>query len=174
MLCRPYRKILKKIVKALAALHSVSEEQLKVAKESRDLLKEINHKLPPLRTTQVGIQFNHGEITMPFALILTTGQSSVATIIPLEADGTTITPGAVVSAQTFSITDPGISLVTNADGTATITGVGPTTGAVSGTASATVTDVDGTTAPFSQTFTVTVNAPTQHTASIGLTFSAPQ
>lgn len=111
---------------------------------------------------------------MAFSVVLTVGQSTVATIVPLEADGTTITPGAVVSAQAFTITDPGLSLVQNADGTATITGVAPTTGAVTGTASATVTDSDGTSGPFTQSFQVTVNAPTQHTASIGVQFSAPK
>jgi hypothetical protein len=71
---------------------------------------------------------------MAFNLVLTVGQSSTATIVPLEADGA-VTPGAAVTAQTFSITDAGVSVVVNADGTATITGVGPTAGAVSGEAS---------------------------------------
>ena len=110
---------------------------------------------------------------MAFSVVLTVGQSTTATIVPLEADGTTVTPGAVVSAQTFTLTDAGISLVQNADGTATITGVGPTTGAVTGSASATVTDTDGTVTSFTQAFDVTVNAAAVHTASIGITFTTP-
>ncbi len=158
--------------------HKIYKElrcQTRILKEIERTAQQINLKLPPLRTTQVGFRFTNqsGGSTMAFSVVLTTGQSTVATIVPLEADGTTITPGSVVSAQVFSITDAGISLVTNADGTATITGVGPTAGAVSGTASATDTDVDGQIGNFTQTFTVTVNAPTQHTASIGITFSAP-
>lgn len=110
---------------------------------------------------------------MAFAVTLKVGQSTTAKMVPLEADGVTVVPGATLSAEVWTITDPGISLFTNADGTATITGVGATTGAVTGEASCTGTAADGTSGPFKEPFTVTVEAPVPQIASIGITFTAP-
>lgn len=124
------------------------------------------------QTESVGVRFT-GASTMN-NLILAVGQSSIGTISPLEADGLTVTPGAVVSAQSFSISDPSLTSVTNSDGTVTITGVTPSTAPVTGTVSATVTDPDNTVNTFTQTITVTVTgAPTGRTASIVVDFSAP-
>lgn len=125
-------------------------------------------------TTRISIQF--GENAMN-AVKLTVGQKTTGTIVPLEADGVTPTPGAVVSAQSYTISDPSLEAVTNADGTLTITGIAASTGAVSGTADAIVTDADGAVKQFSQTFTVTVDAvvvpPVGLTTSIGVEFSTP-
>lgn len=109
---------------------------------------------------------------MAFEVTLKVGQSTTVTIVPLEADGVTITPGAVVSAQTFTGGDANISLVTNADGTATVTALGATTG-ITVTGSCTVTQSTGASAPFTNTFTVIVTAPPPGTTSIGFQFSAP-
>lgn len=109
------------------------------------------------------------------AVILNVGQSTTATIVPLEADGVTITPGAVVSSATISVTDPSVTVVDNADGSVTITGIAA--GTASGAASAEVTDEDGTVTELTATFSVTVNAvtppppPTGRTTSIGVSFS---
>lgn len=109
------------------------------------------------------------------SVTLIVGQSTKGTIVPLEADGVTVTPGAVVSAQTFTISDPSLTAVPNSDGTVTISGVAASTAAVTGTATATVTDADGAVSPFTQSFTVTVNSapPVGLTTAIGVSFSTP-
>lgn len=133
-------------------------------------LERIEH---PHRTSSIAIQF--GDSTMSLNTVtLNVGQSTIATIVPLEADGTTQTPGAVVSSPIISATDPAVTVTDNADGTVTIAGVAAST--VSGTASATVTDADGTVNTFSANFTVIVNAvapPTERTAAIAVSFSTP-
>ncbi len=93
-------------------------------------------------------------------------------IVPLEADGVTETPGAVVSAQSWSVDNSAIvTLAQNADGTATFTGVA--TGDATVTASATVTDADGTVSNFSATNTITVTGEaTGRTAGIQINFLA--
>jgi hypothetical protein len=127
------------------------------------------------RTASIAIQF--GENNAMNSLSLTVGQESTGTIVPLEVDGVTQTPGAVVSAQEYVISDPSLEATTNADGSVTILGIAAGS-TVSGTASATVTDADGAVAQFTQTFTVTVSAavvtpPTGLTTSIGVSFTAP-
>lgn len=140
-----------------------------------ETLERIERKLstPTARTTRIAIQF--GANTMAFnAVTLLVGQSTIASIVPLEADGVTVTPGAVVSNATISETDPSVTVTDNADGTVTIAGVAA--GTATGTASATVTDADGTVNTFSVSFTTTVNAvtpPTGRTASIAVAFSVP-
>lgn len=124
-------------------------------------------------TKKIAIKFYPGETDMNDVTLLV-GQSTTGTIVPLEADGVTVTPGATVSHASFSLSDPSVSVVDNGDGTVTITGVAPSTGPVSGTAQANVADQDGATGTFTQAFTVTVNpAPTGLTASIGVDFSTP-
>jgi hypothetical protein len=136
-------------------------------------VREILARLPkPPRTTSIAVESPGAAMN---SLVLNVGQSSIATIVPLEADGVTQTPGAVVSAQTFTISDPSLTLTPNADGTATIAGVAASTGTISGTASATITDLDGAVAAFTQIFTVTVNAVVVGlTTQIGVSFSTPQ
>ncbi len=102
----------------------------------------------------------------------TAGQSVVASVIPLEADGTTQTPSATITSQTFSVSDLSIATLTDsADGSATIAAVAAGTATVS--VSAVVTDADGTVQTFSATGTVTVAKPTGRTASIAISFGTP-
>lgn len=127
------------------------------------------------RTTQIAIQF--GDNTMN-SVTLVAGQSTTGTIVPLEADGVTQTPGAVVSAQSFSIPpDPSFGATDNGDGTLTITGNAASVAPVVGTASAIVTDADGAVATFTTSFTINVTSatppPTGLTASIGVQFTLP-
>lgn len=146
-------------------------------------LEEILHRLvmierelqPKPLTTAIAVKFS-GE-TMPNALVLNVGQTSQASIQPLLADG--VTPsGGVVSAVTYTFSDPSATVVLNADGlTATVTGVAASTGAVSGSASCTVTDTDGAVSQWTQAFTIQTNAappPSQLTQSVAVVFSTPQ
>lgn len=109
-------------------------------------------------------------------LILKVGQSSIGTVVPLEADGVTVTAGAAVSNIVWTLSDPAVTVVTNPDNSVKITGDAATTADLTGTVSATVTDSDGTTQNFSASFTVSVGAvtpPTNRTASLGVRFSVP-
>lgn len=134
--------------------------------------RRIEHELHPHRTTNLRVRFT-GAKTMN-TVTLQVGQTTTATITPLEADDLTVTPGAVVSNQKFSITDPAVSVIDNPDGTAKITG--NAAGTVTGTVSATVTDQDGTVGQFTQGITITVQAAVQstgRTTQIGVDFSTP-
>jgi hypothetical protein len=126
-------------------------------------------------TQHIGVLFYGKDPTQMNALVMTVGQKSVASIVPLEADGVTVTPGAVVSAQALNITDPSFSVTPNGDGTFTIAALAPNAGTapVSGTATATVVDAGGTTGTFSVPITIQVNAPTGVTAGIGVNFTTP-
>lgn len=108
-------------------------------------------------------------------LSLNVGQSSTGTVTPFLADGVTQTPGAVVTSATWSISDPSVSVATNADFTVTVTGVTATTSPVSGNVTAVITDSDGTVGTFTATFTITVGGGQENrTASIGVSWSTPQ
>lgn len=98
------------------------------------------------------------------------GQLLVATAVPLEADGTTTTPGAVVSGPIWSVSDANVaSVTTNTDGTANL--VALTSGTVSVGVTASVTDPGGTATTFTASGTLTVSAPAT-TASLGISFGA--
>lgn len=100
------------------------------------------------------------------------GQSTIATTVPLEADGLTVTPGAVVSAQVYTISDPTIASQTaNADGTATYKALAAGTAIV--TVAATVTDPDGAVSSFTATNTITVTAATGRSTGLQINFSTP-
>jgi hypothetical protein len=110
------------------------------------------------------------------ALTLNVGQTSQASIQPLLADG--VTPsGGVVSAVSYTFSDPSATVVLNADGlTATVTGVAASAAPVSGSAACTVTDTDGVVSTWVQAFTVQTNGvvpPAQLTQSIAVAFSTP-
>jgi hypothetical protein len=127
-----------------------------------------HHK--PQRTIQLAIVF---EAAMN-SVSMTVGQSVVATAVPLEADGITQTPGAVVSNVTLSADPAFLSTFEHDDGTVTLTAMlGPGTATV--TASATVTDADGTVTTLSATGTVVISAPAPpaRTVSLGISFSEP-
>jgi hypothetical protein len=106
-------------------------------------------------------------------LTLKVGQSSIATVSPVEADGTTITPGASLSNVVWTISDPSITTAVNPDNSLSIAAVSPTATDVTGTVAATATDSDGTTGAFTATFTVSVSAPTGRTAGLKVSFSPP-
>jgi hypothetical protein len=102
------------------------------------------------------------------------GQTVTATVVPFEADGTTQTPGAIVSAQVWSIADPTIaSQNVNPDGSATYTGL--TAGSTTVSVTATVTDSDGTVQNFTAQAGLTVIAVVapDRTASIQIQFGTP-
>jgi cytoskeletal protein RodZ len=131
------------------------------------------HRRKRKHTTAVAILFQ-GEKQMGTlnSISETAGQSVVASVIPLEADGTTQTPSATITSQTFSVSDLSIATLTDsADGSATIAAVAAGTATVS--VSAVVTDADGTVQTFSATGTVTVAKPTGRTASIAISFGTP-
>ena len=113
------------------------------------------------------------------ALTLNVGQTSQASIVPFLADGVT-NSGGVLSAVSYTFSDPSATVVLNADGlTATVTGLADSAGvAVTGTATATVTDTDQAVFTFTQAFTVTTISvtpppPAQLTQSIAVAFSTP-
>lgn len=155
--------------------HEVVEHVEKAVERIEEEFEHLFHHHHPRRTTSIAI-ISFGDTTMNDITLLV-GQSTIGTIVPLEADGVTQTPGAVASAQAFSIPpDPSFGAVDNGDGTLTITGNAPSAATVTGTATATVTDADGTVNSFTQPFTITVNGvtpPTERTASIGVSFSTP-
>jgi hypothetical protein len=157
------------------------EEILRTQREELDILLRLEQSLfPP--TAGIRVCFTHftspGAHPIMASVSLVVGQSTLATIVPFEADGITQTPGAVVSAQSFSIPGDQVTIVQNDDGSATITAVAATTDDIQGSANATVTDADGTVGQFSANFTITVTGtnpppPSDRTASIGVTFSTP-
>lgn len=112
------------------------------------------------------------------ALVLSVGQTSQASIVPLLADG--VTPsGGVLSNVLYAFSDPSATVVLNPDGlTATVTGVSASSGVVSGSASCTVTDTDGVVSTWNQAFTIQVNGvapppPAQLTQSVAVSFTDP-
>lgn len=147
---------------------------------TQHLLKEILHELRSVRrmlearyhTAKISIRFS-GE-SMPNALVFNVGQTSTASIVPLQSDGATPS-GGVVSAVSFTFSDPSATVVLNSDGvTALCTGVAASTGPISGSASCTVTDTDSAVSTWTQAFTIQTNAvtpPSQLTQSVAINFS---
>ena len=115
------------------------------------------------------------------SLVLNVGQKSIASIVPLEADGATPSGGAL-SNVSYSFNDPSATVTLNPDGqTATVSGVAASQGPVAGTASCTVTDTDGAVSQWTQAFTIQTNEvtpppppPTQITQSVAVQFTTPQ
>jgi hypothetical protein len=144
------------------------ENERRILKEILHVLQKLYRHLTQPRTTHIGIRFG-GFMATATELV---GQSVIATAVPLEADGTTVTPGAVVSGQTWTISDATIATQTiNADGTATYTALAAGTATV--TVVGSVKDLDGTTSSFTGTGTLTVTAPTGRTASLSVSFGTP-
>ena len=114
---------------------------------------------------------------MSNSLVLNVGQTSQASIVPLLADG--VTPsGGVLSNVSYSFSDPSATVALNTDNlTATVTGVAPSTGPITGTAACTVTDTDDVVSTWTQPFTIQTNAvappPSQLTQSVAVEFSTP-
>ena len=152
-----------------------AEEIARVLHIVREIERELRPQPQPL-TRSIAVQFT-GEPPMPNnAMTLNVGQPSQASIQPLLADG--ITPsGGTLSAVSYSFADPSATVVLNADNlTATVTGVAPSVGAISGSASCTVTDTDSVVSTWTQAFTITtlgVVPPSQLTQSVAVQFSTP-
>lgn len=137
------------------------------------LLWLIDHlfRWSPERTATVAITFG-GSMSLGSGSVVA-GKTTTASLVPLEADGTTPTPGATVSSATFEVDNTAIATVkVNADGTATVTGVAAGSAVLSVTC--TVIDADGTSQNFTATGTVTVTAappPPARTASVAIAFA---
>lgn len=129
----------------------------------------------PIRTASIKVIFQaEGELMAD--LVLQVGQSSVGTVVPFLADGVTQTPGAVVSAQVWTISDPALVVTSHPDGTVTVAATAATAADVNGSVKATVTDSDGFTQELSKDFTISVGGvtpPVNRTAGIGVSWSNP-
>ncbi len=133
---------------------------------------------PQPLTAAIAVKFTGGTVPQPNnILVLNVGQTSQASIMPLLADGTTPSQGAVSNVQ-YNFADPSAAMILNADGvTATVTGVKDSGGnPVSGNAQCTVTDTNGAVSQWTQGFTIQTNAgvlPDQITQSVAVQFSDP-
>lgn len=165
--------ILEEIQQERAASHCVCPKLEEVVCLLRSIDRKIDQLLPEPAGLTDKIQIVFGGIMPATPGTVAVGSTVVASIVPLEADGVTVTPGATLSAQGYTVDDPTIaSFVVNADGTATFTGV--TAGIANVAATATVTDADGAVATFTTTNVLTVTAvvpPTGLTTSIQLNFA---
>lgn len=167
------------IVTVLREILDEQSEQTGLLQQQTALLTQIAADLAPVLetlTASIAISFTGDSAMANNALVFNVGQTSTASIQPLLADG--VTPsGGVLSAVSYTFSDPSATVVLNADGlTATCTGVAASTGAVSGSASATVTDTDGVVSTWTQAFTIQTNAvvpPAQLTQSVAVQFSTP-
>ena len=156
-------------------------------KENHELLKQILHAVKRIErdisrehkplTASIAVQFTGDFVMANNVLALNVGQTAQASIVPLLADG--VTPsGGTLSNVAYSFSDPSATVALNPDGlTATVTGVAPSTGPVTGTATCTVTDTDGVVSTWSQPFTVQTSAvappSSQLTQSVAVEFSTP-
>ena len=151
----------------------LKEELRHVIHELHVISKKIDQLLPEPADTvdRIAIVFGGSMPATPGTVAV--GSTVVASIVPLEADGVTVTPGAVLSAQGYTVDNPSVaSFVTNPDGTATFTGVSSGTATV--TATATVTDLSGIANGFTATNTLVVTGPsTGVSAGIQINFAAP-
>ena len=174
---RLLREIFDDIFKdVLTAIREGDEKIICAIREGNEhtahLLREILHRLPRThRTHLAGIRFGGNMAAIPGTQ--TVGSTLTASVVPLEADGSTVTPGAsLTTAPTFTVDNPSVAtLVDNGNGTATITGVSAGTVTVTA-AGAVFTDADGqATSPLSATNTDTVTQPTGRTVSMQINFS---
>jgi hypothetical protein len=125
------------------------------------------------RTTNLVIHFG-GIMEFVDSITLSVDGTNDAVGLPVESDGVTVTPNAVVSDQVWdSQANNIITLVTNPDGSCTVTAVGEGNAQLSLTA--TVTDKDGTVQTFTTVGVVKVTVPTGRTAGLVINFiqSAP-
>lgn len=109
------------------------------------------------------------------ALTLEVGQTATLTLNPLESDGTTITPGAVLSNVNWSITQDGqIINNTNPPNEADLAIAADSVGTATVNVTATVTEENGATGTVTGSEVITVILiPPPLTTSLGITNSAP-
>ena len=160
------REILQAIREQSQSLRYILETQ----QHTLCVLEKIWGDIRPRRASSIKLAFGGNMSATPGTIAV--GATVTGTIVPLEADGVTVTPGAVVSAQAYSVDDSSlVSFVTNSDGSATFTGVAAGTATV--TATATVTDASGTVNSFTTTNTLVVTGGTATgvTAGIQLNFA---
>lgn len=152
----------------------IFEKLLRAQEEQIRELRHISHQLAkliqednPNRTRQAGIAFGDTMAATPGTQAV--GSVLTATFVPIEADGVTSTPGAVLTTPpVYTIDNTAVAtIVDNGNGTATITGVSAGTATVTATGGV-FTDPDGVvTSPLTATNTDTVTG-----ASTGRTVSA--
>lgn len=139
-----------------------------------DVRMIVQYLTPKPITKRIAVRFTGARIMPNNVLVFNVGQQSTASILPLSADG--VTPsGGTLSNVAYAFSDPSATVVLNPDGlTATCTGVSPSSGPVTGTATCTVTDTDGVVSQWSQAFTIQTNAAAQQTTqSVAVQFSTP-
>jgi hypothetical protein len=155
--------------------------------ELRTIAHELQPPHPPQPSTLSRFSAVHftsetGDSTMADnVLALNVGQTSQASPITYLADG--VTPsGAAYSSVSYAFSDPSATVSINSDGvTATVTGVAPSTGPVSGSVSFTATDTDGAVSAWVQAFTIQTNGvqppppppPSQLSQSSAVQFTTP-
>lgn len=149
----------------LAEIAKLSKEVHELGLLFRRILYHLTHHTASAEIRFGGFMANPGTQAV--------GSTLTATFVPLEADGTTVTPGATLSTPpAYTIDNTTVAtLVDNGDGTATITGVSAGSVTVTGTGGV-FTDQDGTaTPPLTAQNTDTVTAATGRTVSAQINFS---
>lgn len=153
---------------------SIDRLILEELKNILHIVRRIDRELHPhhSRTTELKIVFGDNTMAATLPGSENVGQSVIATAVAYEADGITPTPGAVVSAQVWTVDNAAIaSVTTNSDGTATFVGVAA--GTATATCVATVTDTSGASTSFTATNTLVVSAPTGVSAGLQISFGTP-
>jgi hypothetical protein len=116
----------------------------------------------------VGIEIRFWRHHQMATASLTAGQELSVTIDPIQANGL-ITEGATVSNVVYSVPDATVvSLVSNADGSATLAPTATVTSSAILTVSATVTDPDGTVGNFTATATITVTVSVSNARTVAI------
>lgn len=155
-------------------------EILRETRETHREVEEIERRLYPHKLTASVVNIFSGDSPMADnVLVLNVGQTSIDTLTPRLADGTTAS-GGVLSAVVVTFSDPSATFVVNPDNTVTFTGVAASAAPVSGSTACTVTDTDGVVSTWTVAFTVQTNGgiivpppPAQLTQSVANVFSTP-
>ena len=142
-------------------------EEVKLLKRILRVLGRIEKRLPPLHRTLTA-QVSFGGLMAATPGTQAVGSTLQAVFQPLEADGVTITPGAVLSTQPVWSSDN--EAVATVDGNGVVTGVSAGTANITGTGGV-FTDQDGTaTAPLTASNSDTITQPTFRTVSAQVSF----
>jgi hypothetical protein len=160
------RKIARNIDSGFLYLLKESQAQTAILGQIRDDLAP-----EPTRTTTAAIFFGANMAATPGTLAV--GATLTATFVPLLADGITVnTTSKLTTNPTWATSDATIaSIVSNADGSATVTGVAAGTATITATAGS-FTDSDNTVVgPLNATNTVSDTAPVLRTVSAQINFA---